>query len=73
MNDIVVEGVKTEEKTEFAEKIKNIVRKQIKPHIIATFKNFAEDLAKIESDPKKLDEDRKRREEAQAATQKAKQ
>ena len=71
LDEIVVEEVKSNQKSALAEKVKGFLKKNLKVQMKQQFLNFQEDLAKFESDPAKLEADRKQREEAQLATTKA--
>lgn len=51
--------------------VKKWIKKSAKGKIIEVFRHLEEELVKQESDPLKLEEDRKKREEIQLATQKA--
>eukprot|EP01016_Furgasonia_blochmanni_P001225 TRINITY_DN10457_c0_g1_i10.p1 TRINITY_DN10457_c0_g1~~TRINITY_DN10457_c0_g1_i10.p1 ORF type:complete len:328 (+),score=48.59 TRINITY_DN10457_c0_g1_i10:96-1079(+) len=54
--------------TSISDKCKEILRKNLKKEIESIFANFNEDLFKFESDPNKLEEDKKKREDAVKAT-----
>ena len=71
LNDMVIEDVKSNEKNKTAELVKKWVKKSAKAKIIEVFRHLEEELVKQESDPLKLEEDKKKREEIQVATQKA--
>jgi hypothetical protein len=68
---MVIEDVKATEKNKTAELIKKWIKKSAKAKIIEVFRHLEEELVKQESDPSKLEEDRKKREELQVATKKA--
>jgi hypothetical protein len=72
LNDMIVDDVKATEKNKTADLIKKWIKKNVKAKIIEVFKHLEEELMRKEGDPDKLEEDRKKREENQAATQKAK-
>lgn len=69
---MIVDEVKATEKNKTADLMKKWIKKNAKPKIIEVFKHLEEQLIKSESDPLKLEEDKKKREESLAATQKAK-
>jgi hypothetical protein len=52
---MIVEDLKSNQKSSLAERVKSYLKKNIKVQMIQQFKNFAEDLAKFESDPVKLE------------------
>ena len=52
--------------------MKTYVRKGLKEKYVGIFKNFAEDLHKIEGDPQKLEQDKANREKALEEMNKAK-
>lgn len=55
LDDIAIDDVKSQNKTEEANKIKAFIKKSLKNFYVQLFKNFAEDLTKIEGDPHKLE------------------
>lgn len=55
LDDIVVAEIKTTDKNEISERVKAFLKKNLKAETAQLFKNFAEDLARIESDPAKLE------------------
>ena len=61
LDEITVEEVKTTQKSALGEKVKGFLKKILKVQITQQFLHFQEDLAKFESDPAKLEADRKRR------------
>lgn len=67
-----VENAKSECKNKFADKVKAYVRKSLKQKYVSIFKNFAEDLHKIQGDPQKLEQDKINREKALEEMNKAK-
>ena len=71
LNDIVVEGVKSECKNKFVERVKVFICKTLKQNYVDLFKHFAEDLQKIEGDPEKLEADKRKREVAMVEMNKA--
>ena len=71
LNDMIIDEVKATQKNKTGEALKKEVRKNAKKHIIEIFKSLESELAKSESDPQKLEQDRLKREQVQAATQKA--
>ena len=71
LNDMIIDEVKATQKNKTGEALKKGVRKNAKKHIIEIFKSLESELAKSESDPQKLEQDRLKREQVQAATQKA--
>ena len=52
--------------------MKKWIKKNAKDRVVGVFKQYEAELAKYEGNPKKLEEDKKKREEAVVATQKAK-
>lgn len=72
LNDMVVDDVRATEKNKTADLIKKWLKKNAKAGIIEVFKHLEEELMKQEADPNKIEEDRKKREENQLATKKAK-
>jgi len=56
---------------ETAQLMKKWIKINAKAKIIEVFKHLEEELVKVEGDPQKLEEDKKKREEMHAATQKA--
>ena len=72
LTDITIDDVKTTAKGDEATKVKTFIKKHLKNYYMKLFESFAEDLAVMEGDPQKLEEDRKKREEASFAMQKAK-
>jgi predicted transcriptional regulator len=72
LNDMIVDDVKATEKNKTAELLKKWIKKNAKAKIIEVFKHLEEELMKYESDPNKIEEDSKKREENLLATQKAK-
>lgn len=72
LNDISVENPKSECKNKFADKVKSYIKKNLKTEYVNIFKNFAEDLHKIEGDPQKLEQDKLNREKALDEMNKAK-
>jgi hypothetical protein len=55
LDDMIVEDVKSNQKSSLAERVKAYLKKSLKVQMIQQFKNFADDLAKFESDPAKLE------------------
>ena len=68
---MVIEDVKTTEKNKTAELIKKWIKKNVKAQIVEVFRHLEEELVKKESDPSKIQQDKKKREQSQLATQKA--
>jgi hypothetical protein len=71
LNDMIIDEVKATEKNKTADIMKKWLKKSVKPKIIEIFKHLEGELVKVEGDPAKLEEDKKKREEMQVATQKA--
>ena len=63
-NDFEVDHIKSEENTNFSKQVVNIIKKDIRTYYESILKNLPEQLANYECDEKKLEEDRKKREEA---------
>lgn len=53
-DELAVDDVKTTQKSNLADRVKAFLKKSLRPQLMQQFKNFQEDLAKFESDPKKL-------------------
>ncbi len=54
LDEMQVEDVKTNQKSTLGERVKTFLKKNLKPLMQQQFKNFMEDLAKMEADPAKL-------------------
>lgn len=72
LDDFQVTGIHVKESTQISDKSKELIRKHFKKELQEkVFKTLNSDLAKFESDPSKIEENKKMREEAAAATKKA--
>jgi len=71
-DDVQITSIHAKESTQISDKAREIIRKHFKKELIENIlKNFNEELTKIESDPSKIEKDKKAREEASVATKKA--
>ena len=68
---MVIEEVKSTEKNKTGDIMKKWIKKNVKDKIVGVFKQMEVELMQAESDPRKLEEDKKKREENVLATQKA--
>ena len=59
---MVIEDVKSTEKNKTGDLVKKWIKKNAKEQIIKVFKQMEHDLMSNEADPKKLEEDKKKRE-----------
>jgi hypothetical protein len=59
---MIVDDIKATEKNKSAEILKKWLKKNAKQRIIEVFKHLEEELMKTESNPAKLEEDKRKRE-----------
>jgi len=72
LDDIQIQSIHVKESTQISEKVKELIRKHLKKELQEKiFKSLNEDLSKYESDPTKIEADKKAREDAALATKKA--
>ena len=72
LTDMVIEEVKSTEKNKTGDLMKKWIKKNAKDKMIQIFKSLEHELMSVEADPKKLEEDKKKREENLLAVKKAK-
>ena len=68
---MIIDDVKSNEKNKTGDLMKKWIKKNAKDKIVGVFKQMEAQLMQNESDPKKLEEDKKKREENILATKKA--
>lgn len=68
---MIIEEIKANEKNKTGDLMKKWIKKNGKEKIIQAFKQMEIELMQAEGDPKKLEEDKKKREENLEATKKA--
>lgn len=68
---MIIDEVKATEKNKTGDLMKKWLKKNCKEKMVAVFKQMEVELMQAEGDPKKLEEDKKKREENTVATQKA--
>jgi len=69
LNDIQIDGVKSNTKSDFSKKVEQIIKKKMKEEYKKLFTEFPKFLAEKESNPEKIEQDKIKREAAKVAVQ----
>ena len=70
--DFEIAGLSANDKKEISEQAKALMKKELRPTLESSFKTLRDELAEIESDPSKLQENEEKRKQTQELTEKAK-